>query len=290
MPIPNFSKIHASTPRLCLTGIALFTLLGCAANKPQVASPPVTIPPPVATEATAAPATPMSAEDTQDALRMAQENRLELQTLITRVKELEGQVQTLSEQLEASPVDRLQGYEAQLDSLRHRLSLAEQRSSSQSSAPTVQAPPNPAQAAGTLPAAASVSNHAKISAPEAALYKKASNLYYGHKYAEAIPVYHELESKYPEGSYADNAVYWIGECQFALKKYDEAVASFKRVLEFKETEKADDAQIKLGYCYVRLGNRKQAAEEFRKLVSLYPDSEYLERAKSELVALETPGR
>jgi len=209
----------------------------------------------------------MGAEDTQDALRMAQENRLELQTLRSQIKELEGQVQTLSEQLEAMPVV--------------------QEPAPQPVAPV--AAPNPAQVAGTLPAANPVSTHEKISAPEAALYKKASGLYYARKYTDAIPVYRELGSKYPQGSYADNAEYWIGECLFALKKYDDAVASFRKVLEFKETEKADDAQVKLGYCYLRLGNRKQAAEEFRKVVSLYPDSEYLERAKSELAALESTG-
>ena len=159
----------------------------------------------------------------------------------------------------------------QLDSLRRRLSSAEVRISQAGSSTVtpVEPLPDPARTAGTLPAATVV--RAKISPAEAALYKKASN----------------LESQYPKGGYSDNGLYWIGECQFALKNYEQAIASFRKVLEFKETEKADDAQLKLGYSYLRMNNRKQAVAEFRKVVSLYPDSEYLEKAKAELAKLES---
>jgi len=37
----------------------------------------------------------------------------------------------------------------------------------------------------------------------------------------------------------------------------------------------DAAQLKLGICYLRLGNKKSAMEEFSRLALLYPDSEYV---------------
>ena len=96
---------------------------------------------------------------------------------------------------------------------------------------------------------------------------------------------HEVE-RFPLSTYADNCYYWTGECQFAQGNYAKAMVAFRKVFAFAETEKADDAQLKLGYCYLRMGDKKQAAEEFKKVVSLYPDSEYSERAKEELAKLE----
>ena len=228
----------------------------------------------------------MTQDDAEAALKLAQENSLDLQTLTARVEEISDQVQVLGEQLEAVPTDKLQEYAGQIDSLQQLLQSAEAKLPT-TAIPASSVSVDPARTAGTLPAAGATSSHGKISAPEAALYKKASDLFYARDYAGAISVYRQLESEYPQGGYVDHAEYWIGECQFALKQYPEAIASFRKVLEFKQTEKADDAQFKLGYCYLRMGDPKQATAEFRKFVSLYPDSEYFEKAKSELTKLES---
>ncbi|MDQ3002871.1 MAG: tetratricopeptide repeat protein, partial [Fibrobacterota bacterium] len=103
---------------------------------------------------------------------------------------------------------------------------------------------------------------------------------------KAIGKFEELLQKFPASTYADNCNYWIGECHFAMGNFAKAIAGFRQVFTFPETEKADDAQLKLGYCQLRLGDKKLAAEEFKKVVSLYPDSEYTERAKEELAKLE----
>ena len=117
---------------------------------------------------------------------------------------------------------------------------------------------------------------------EAQEYKKAADLYYGRKYSQAIKRFRELLNDYPNGTFADNSWYWIGECHFAQGNFAKAIASFQKVLTFPRTEKADDAQLKLGYCYLRMGERNQAAEEFQKVLSLYPSSEFAGRAKAEL--------
>jgi len=234
----------------------------------------------------------MTQDDAEAALKLAQENSLDLQTLTARVEEISDQVQMLGDQLETIPTENLQQYAGRVDSLQQLLQSAEAKlpvTAGSAGTSTASLSIDPARMAGTLPAANVNTSPGKISAPEAALYKKASDLFYQREYADAIAVYAQLASQYPQGGYVDHAEYWIGECRFALKQYPEAIASFRKVLEFKETEKADDAQFKLGYCYLRMGDRPRAVAEFRKFVSLYPDSEYLERAKSELAKLESSG-
>ena len=41
---------------------------------------------------------------------------------------------------------------------------------------------------------------------------------------------------------------------------------FQKVFEFTDSDKWDDAQLKLGICYKNMGNGRRAKEEFKKLL------------------------
>ena len=47
---------------------------------------------------------------------------------------------------------------------------------------------------------------------------------------------------------ADNCQYWIGEVYYSLKEYNRSIKEFEKVFTFPGTNKADDAQFKLGLC------------------------------------------
>mgnify|MGYP001430492795 FL=1 len=83
----------------------------------------------------------------------------------------------------------------------------------------------------------------------------------------------------PAGDLADNAQYWLGECEYARRDFQAALAAFQKVFLFAKTEKEDDAQLKLGLCYLQLGDRDSAMIEFKRLVVDYPESEYVVRAE-----------
>ncbi len=285
-------RIRPRRAALLLPAAILGALLlyGCADMKPRPTPP----------NAARSPIDPETLKENADeALKLAQENRLDLQALTSRVKDLETQVETLSEQFASLPAGKIGAEGTALDSLRLRVAALEAHLAKSGTAGSKlstfspgppdldQATPSPAQVAGTLPEPKPAVQRKKVSAPEAALYQKAFNLFYARNYTGAIPLFEELRDKYPRGGYADNAVYWMGECQYALGNFTQAIASFRKVFSYSGTEKADDAQLKLGYCYLRLGDRKTAADEFRKVVSLYPNSEYRERAQSELAKLES---
>jgi tol-pal system protein YbgF len=208
----------------------------------------------------------LSADESADALRLAQESRLELQTQSARLKELEGQVRDLTEILSWTS-EQIQNQNLRIDSLRQGTLL-----------------PGPAATSATsaAPAASTTGAPQRISSDEASQYRVALDQYFGRNYAAAAKAFTELQTQYPKGAYADNAEYWIGECRFAQGDFTGALASFRKVATYAGTEKADDAQLKIGYCHLRLNDRKKAEEEFRKLVSLYPSSEYVDRAQGEI--------
>ena len=52
---------------------------------------------------------------------------------------------------------------------------------------------------------------------------------------------------------ADNCQYWIGEVYYALNDYRRSIKEFEKVYSFPGTNKADDAQFKMGLCYINIG-------------------------------------
>ena len=77
---------------------------------------------------------------------------------------------------------------------------------------------------------------------------------------------------------ADNCQYWIGEVYYSLKDFRRSINEFEKVFTFPGTNKSDDAQFKLGLCYVNIGQIEKAKEEFQSLLEFYPNSEYYKRS------------
>ena len=62
--------------------------------------------------------------------------------------------------------------------------------------------------------------------------------------------------------------------------------AFEKVLAFTKTNKNDDAQLKLGLCYIKLGDKERAKIAFQKLVDNYPTSEFVSLAKRFISQME----
>lgn len=84
---------------------------------------------------------------------------------------------------------------------------------------------------------------------------------------------------------ADNCHYWIGESFFGMKKYSEAIQSFQIVTGMSGSDKADDAQLMIGNSYQSMGNKAAAKEAYQKLMTLYPSSPLIKRAKTKMSGL-----
>lgn len=108
-------------------------------------------------------------------------------------------------------------------------------------------------------------------------YDEARTEFEAHNYKSAIQYFESLLANSASHSLSDNAQYWIGECHYALRQYDAAIIDFEKVSTFTNSNKKDDAQFKLGVCYLRKGNKAKAMEEFGRLQSDYPKSEYISK-------------
>jgi tol-pal system protein YbgF len=116
-------------------------------------------------------------------------------------------------------------------------------------------------------------------------YQAALNEYYNRNYKTAVQLFEELLAKNEANSLSDNCRYWIGESYYGLGNFNQAIIEFTKVFSFSKSNKADDAQLKLGLCYWRLGDKARARQELERLVNDYPKSEYVSKAEQFLTKL-----
>ncbi len=119
----------------------------------------------------------------------------------------------------------------------------------------------------------------------ASRYAYARDLYEQRSYREAAKTFSNLLAENDKNSLADNAQYWIGESYYGLGNYAQAAAEFEKVFTFPRSDKNDDAQLKIGLCYLRMGDRQQARNSLEQLLGTYPNSEYAGKARQYLERL-----
>lgn len=84
---------------------------------------------------------------------------------------------------------------------------------------------------------------------------------------------------------APNAQYYIGEILFNQKNFDDAVQAFDAVIALPRNAKTLDSRFMKGRALVRLGEKSEAAKEFRAIIAASPGSDIARRAQDELRAL-----
>jgi tol-pal system protein YbgF len=116
-------------------------------------------------------------------------------------------------------------------------------------------------------------------------YNNALDDYYNRDFDKAIGKFSQILTQHPRSTLADNSQYWLAECYYGLEDYHRAIEEFSKVFSYADTEKDDDAQLKLGFCYANIGDSTQALAAFRKLLNLYPDSEFADVASRRIEEL-----
>ncbi len=92
----------------------------------------------------------------------------------------------------------------------------------------------------------------------------------GHN-TKAIADFNAFLSAYPNGEYADNAQYWLGEAYKVVKDVNSAREAFNRlVANYPNSTKVPDALYKLGVIEMDQNNPVKARDYFTKVTVGYP--------------------
>lgn len=97
----------------------------------------------------------------------------------------------------------------------------------------------------------------------------------------------EFLKRYPESGYRAPALFWLGNSQYALRSYKEAIVNFKAVLSVAPDHlRAPEAALSIANCQVELKDTKAARKTLEDLVKVYPQSEAAAVAKDRLTKLK----
>lgn len=118
------------------------------------------------------------------------------------------------------------------------------------------------------------------SGTEQSAYKNALAAYQRHKPVEAEQQFESFMTTYPNSKLAPNALYWKGECLYLRGKYSDALFVFKDVTtRYPQHPKAADALLKAGMSYSRMGDLENAQLHYRVLYEDYPNSQAARKGK-----------
>jgi tol-pal system protein YbgF len=131
----------------------------------------------------------------------------------------------------------------------------------------------PAEAAGQAAAPAQApppAPQAPTMSPQEA-YSIAYNDYLKGNYDLAVESFKLYRQQFPESPLADNALYWIGECRYSQRKFEEAIDAFDElILTYPQGDKVAAAYLKKGLSFIELGRKAEGLAALRLLVAKYP--------------------
>jgi tol-pal system protein YbgF len=103
--------------------------------------------------------------------------------------------------------------------------------------------------------------------------------------ANALKALQDFVKKYPESVHVPNALYWLGNTQYALKDSKSALATYEKLLgAYPSAPKAADAMLNMAACQNELKQTAAAQKTLKQLIARYPNSPAADKAHKLLAA------
>jgi tol-pal system protein YbgF len=91
----------------------------------------------------------------------------------------------------------------------------------------------------------------------------------------------------PASGYRPSALFWLGNAQYALRAYREAIVNFKSVIALTpEYVRAPEAALSIANCQIELKDKATARKTLTDLINVYPQAEAAAVAKDRLTKLK----
>jgi tol-pal system protein YbgF len=106
-------------------------------------------------------------------------------------------------------------------------------------------------------------------------------------FAAAQTSFVAFTKRYPQSGYKSSALFWLGNAQYALRDYREAMVNFRTLVAAEPDHlRAPEALLSMANCQVELKDVKSARQTWASLVKAYPQSEAATVAKERLAKLK----
>lgn len=208
-------------------------------------------------------------------LNQIQQLRDQLRSMQGTIEELQHQNDLLKQQMQDQYLD--------LDGRLNRLE------GGQATAPAASVPGKPAAKAPAEPAPSVHGDAGSLAAAadERSAYDIAFDaLKQGH-YDDSAQLFQQFLDQYPNGVYAPNALYWLGESYYATRNFQLAEAQFRDLLaRYPTHDKAAGGLLKLGLTLYGEGKLQPAEQTLQQVITRYPNTDAARVAADRLQAIK----
>ena len=96
-----------------------------------------------------------------------------------------------------------------------------------------------------------------------------------------------LRKRWPSSGYGESAQFWLGNAQYGLRQYKEAIASVRLLVSSNaDSPKAPEAMLAIANCQAELKDTKAARKTIDDLLKTYPKSEAAQAGRERLASLK----
>ncbi|MEA1991242.1 MAG: tol-pal system protein YbgF [Thermodesulfobacteriota bacterium] len=119
------------------------------------------------------------------------------------------------------------------------------------------------------------------------LYQQALDLIKQKNYKDAKNTLRTYIEKHPHGKRVANAYFWMGECEYNIQRFEEAILEYQKVISrYPKSNKVPDSLLKQGMAFAKLGDNESAKIVLNKLIKKYPKSPQASVAKKKLARIK----
>ena len=117
-------------------------------------------------------------------------------------------------------------------------------------------------------------------------YQQGFELLKQSKHVQAVKVFKQQISNYPQGDFADDAHYWIAESMYVNRDLENSKGYFKAIIDgFAQSPRLPDAMLKTAYIEQEQGNQIEARILLQEIIQYHPRSNAAISAKNRLAEI-----
>lgn len=99
----------------------------------------------------------------------------------------------------------------------------------------------------------------------------------------AVAAFNAFLKKYPNSGYQPSALFWLGNSQYAISAYKEAIESYRRLSQLApDHARVPEARLAIANCQSELKDTKAARKTLEDLIKSHPQSEAAATARDRL--------
>lgn len=97
----------------------------------------------------------------------------------------------------------------------------------------------------------------------------------------------DFRKRWPTSGYTESALFWLGNAQYGVRQYKEAITSFRTLVSAApDNARAPEALLAIANCQAELKDGKGARKTIDELLKTYPRSEAAQAGRERLVSLK----